>query len=75
MYNRYFMFSQEHLNQIKEVEKKSGNRNYSCGKVLVNGYFKPFTSIVRSPEEYSRYSDAKIVFSGDIRKAKYKDAT
>ena len=70
---RYFMFSAEHYAQIMKTETKAGNR-FKPGKVLQAYNWMVFTSIVRDPEAYSkRYSDAKIVMSGDIRKIKYQE--
>lgn len=40
LYTRYFMFSHEHLNKIKELSIKNGNMNPKLGKVLVAGNFK-----------------------------------
>ena len=62
------------LDKIKEIEAKAGNRNYQFGKVIVNGYGKVFTSIVRDPSTYTiRYGDAKIICKGDIRKIRYTE--
>ena len=70
---RYFMFSKEHYDKILEIEKKAGN-NYKFGEVIVNGFPKKFTTIVRDPQTYTnRYSDAKVIISGDIRKIKYNE--
>jgi hypothetical protein len=67
------MFSNEHLNKIKELAAKNGDRNPSLGKVLVSGNYKKFTHMTNDPESYSRrYSDARIVVAGDIRKIKYE---
>ena len=68
------MFSHDHYEAIKETEARSGNKHYKFGTVLVNGYPKMFTSIVRDPNQYSgRYGDAKVVASGDIRKMRYTE--
>ena len=73
LYIRYFMFSNEHLNKIKELAIKNGNMNPKLGKVLVSGNFKKYTMLTNDPESYSkRYSDARIVMSGAIRKIKYE---
>lgn len=73
LYIRYFMFSNEHLNKIKELAIKNGNMNPKLGKVLVSGNFKKYTMLTNDPESYSkRYSDTRIVMSGDIRKIKYE---
>ena len=73
LYIRYFMFSNEHLNKIKELAIKNGNMNPKLGKVLVSGNFKKYTMLTNDPESYrKRYSDARIVMSGDIRKIKYE---
>lgn len=72
--HRFFMFSREHYDNIKAIEEKSGNRNYRFGQVYVNGVPKPFTTIVRDPNGYTtRYGDAKVVISGDIRKIRYTE--
>ena len=74
MYLRYWMFSMEHLKKLQELEKKSGNLNYHPGTVLVSGTFKKYTFMTIDPESYSkRYSDARIVASGDIRKTTFTE--
>ena len=40
LYTRYFMFSNEHLNKIKELAAKNGDMNPKIGKVLVAGNYK-----------------------------------
>lgn len=72
LYTRYFMFSNEHLKKIKELAIKNGDMNPKLGKVLVAGNYKRYTHMTNDPESYSRrYSDARIVVAGDIRKIKY----
>ena len=74
LYIRYFMFSYEHYRKIIELADKNGDKNPKIGKVLVTGNYKKYTTIARDPETYSkRYSDAKIVLSGDIRKIRYTE--
>ena len=73
LYTRYFMFSNEHLNKIKELATKNGDMNPKIGKVLVAGNYKKYTHMTNDPESYTRrYSDARIILSGDIRKIKYE---
>lgn len=73
LYTRYFMFSHEHFNKIKELAEKNGDMNPKLGKVLVSGNFKKYTMLTNDPENYSkRYPDARIIASGDIRKIKYE---
>lgn len=73
LYTRYFMFSNEHLKKIKDLAAKNGERNPELGKVLVAGKYKKYTYMTNDPESYCvRYSDAKTVVSGDIRKIKYE---
>jgi hypothetical protein len=68
------MFSYEHYNKIKEMAEKNGDRNPQIGKVMVAGNYKCYTFMTRDPETYSsRYSDAKIIMSGDIRKIRYTE--
>lgn len=72
MYTRYFMFSYEHYQKILQLADKNGVKNPKFGKVMVAGNFKKYTFMTRDPESYSqRYSDARIVMSGDIRKIRY----
>ena len=72
IYIRYFLFSQEHHNKTKVLEEKAGNRYYKDGTVMVEGFPKPYTTIVVNPTEYlKRFPDAKTVLCTDIRKAKY----
>lgn len=74
LYTRYFMFSYEHYNKIREMAEKNGDRNPQIGKVMVAGNYKRYTFMTRDPETYSsRYSDAKIIMSGDIRKIRYTE--
>lgn len=73
LYTRYFMFSNEHLNKIRELASKNGDMNPKIGKVLVHGNYKKYTFMTNNPDVYSsRYADARIVVSGDIRKIKYE---
>lgn len=73
LYTRYFMFSNEHLDKIKELAEKNGDKNPKIGKVMVAGNYKKYTYMTCDPETYSqRYSDARIVCSGDIRKIRYE---
>lgn len=73
LYIRYFMFSNEHLNKIKELAIKNGEMNPRIGKVLVSGNYKKYTHMTNDPESYCRrYPDARTIISGDIRKIKYE---
>jgi hypothetical protein len=56
------------------MAEKNGERNPQIGKVMVAGNYKRYTFMTRDPETYSsRYSDAKIIMSGDIRKIRYTE--
>lgn len=75
IYKRYFMFSREHQDKLKELAKKNGNINPKFGKVMVGGSYKTYTQIVTNPDTYSsRYGDARVIVSGDIRKIRYTEA-
>ena len=72
--HRYFMYSREHQDKIKEIESKGGNRNYKFGVVYINGTPRTYTSIVRDPNGYTTlYGDAKVLVSGDIRKIRFTE--
>lgn len=74
LYTRYFMFSMEHLDKIKELSDKNGIKNPQLGKVMVAGNYKRYTFMTKDPESYSqRYADAKVIISGDIRKIRYTE--
>lgn len=66
---RYFIFSRTQLNLQKEVARKLG-KNFASNKVYSNGQALEFTEIIKDPNN-SRYADAKVVASGDIKKMKY----
>lgn len=73
LYSRYFMFSNEHMQKVKDLAKKNGDFNPIFGKVLVGGQYKMYTMLTNDPESYTkRYSDARTVVSGDIRQIKYE---
>lgn len=75
MYKRYFMFSREHQEQLKALAKKNGNLNPKFGKVMVGGSYKIYTQITTNPDTYSsRYGDARVIVSGDIRKIRYEES-
>ena len=64
--------SHQFFNYAKN-QLKNGNMNPKLGKVLVCGNYKKYTHMTNDPEAYSRrYSDARIILSGDIRKIKYE---
>lgn len=67
---KYFIFSATAYKLKQDLFNKLG-KIYKPGEVLVNGIYKQFTEIVNEPNE-SRFSDAIIVASGDIREIKYK---
>ena len=55
-------------------DDKNGNKNPQLGKVMVAGNYKRYTFMTRDPESYSqRYSDARVIISGDIRKIRYTE--
>jgi len=75
LYTRYFMFSREHYENLKRLAKQNGNLNPKFGTVMVNGSYKPYTMLTNHPDVYSsRYGDARVVASGDIRKIRYTEA-
>ena len=66
---KYFIFSVEQLRLMKETDLKIG-KIFTPGKVLVNGSYSNYTEILDDPKK-SRFSDAKVVASGDLSKMKY----
>jgi hypothetical protein len=69
MATKYFYYSTEQLKLRKQVEAKMG-KSFVAGYVFVNGLKKPFTEIT-STKGSSRFSDAKLVASGDPNLMKY----
>lgn len=67
---KFFVFSLTQFKMRRDIEAKLG-RTYKPGEVLVNGVYKQYTEILNDPKE-SRYPDAIIIASGDIRYIKYK---
>lgn len=66
---RYFLYSAEQFKMRSELEKKLG-KTYMAGMVIVNGERKLFTELSTVPS--SRFSDFKIITSGDPSKLTYK---
>jgi hypothetical protein len=71
LYTRTFVFSRAQRDEIFEIEKKAGNRTPKLGQVIVNGVPHQYTEIL-PPGRDSRYSDARILIKGDMRKIKFK---
>ena len=67
---KYFFYSYEQLQMRKQVELRMGKK-FKVGHVVVNGVRKPFTEQTSSPK--SRFSDAKLVASGDPTTMVYTD--
>lgn len=65
---KYFLYSETQLKMRKEVEARMGKK-FTVGHVIVNGVRKPFTELSSSPN--SRFSDAKLVTSGEPTLIKY----
>ena len=65
---KYFLYSSEQLKLRKQVESRMGKK-FKAGVVIVKGVRKLFTEL--SSEPTSRFSDAKVVASGDPITMKY----
>ena len=71
IYTRTFVFSRTQRDEIFDIERKAGNQTPKLGQVIVNGVPKQYTEIL-PPGRESRYSDARILIKGDMRKIKFK---
>ena len=67
---KYFLFSTAQMKQKREVSRLI-SREYTPGQVYIGTSVKQFTEIVSDPKE-SKFPDAIIVASGDIRNIRYK---
>ncbi len=74
IYFRYFVFSETQMNNAKKIANTRGDMSPEFGKVFVHGTAKTYTDIVASINNL-RYSDSKIITSGDIRNIKYTQPT
>lgn len=72
MYTRYFVFSQQQMDLRIDIEKKKLGKAPKFGTVIVNGSPKIFTEILLDMKS-SRFGDAIVLTSGDIRKIKYTE--
>lgn len=68
----YFVYSSEQKKKNEKILEKM-SKTYELGYVLINGIYKPYTQISKSPQ--SNYSDAILVASGEEYKMKYKKPT
>lgn len=66
---RYFMFSREQKKMQQEMSRRIG-KNFVPKKVFVNGQEKEYTEILKDSNK-SRYTDAILVASGDLKQIKY----
>lgn len=67
---KYFFYSYEQLLMRKNIEHSMG-RKFKVGHVVVDGVRKPFTELTASSK--SRFSDAKLVASGDPTTMNYTE--
>lgn len=61
---KYFLYSNEQLNQKNEILKKVG-KSFEAGTVLINGTRKKFTYISDKPT-IPGFIDSEVVAEGDI---------
>lgn len=61
---KYFLFSQEYLNEKQEIAKKLG-KEFVCGTVTVGSTTKNYVYLGNSPSLGLRYPDSDVVASGD----------
>ncbi len=61
---KYFWYSQNQLDFRRQQEAKLG-RTFRVGHVFTGGARKPYTEITSTPNPPSRYSDVRLVTSGD----------
>ena len=71
IYKRYFIYSQQHAEEEERIKAKI-NKKAKFGTVMVGGIPKKFTDIVLDPSKL-RYTDGKVLISGDIRKIRYTE--
>lgn len=69
MYTRTFVFSKTQHDEILELERKHNNK-IKFGQVIVNGISHIYTEMI-PPGRQSRFSDARVLIKGDIRKLKF----
>lgn len=67
---RYFWYSKSQLDFRRERERKLG-RQFKVGHVFAGGARRPFTEITSTPNPPARYSDARLVTSGDVANITY----
>ena len=70
IYERTFIFSQQQKDEKTKIETSNGGSKPTFGTVVVRGVSKVYTDIV-TPRTQSRYADARILISGDIRNIVY----
>ena len=72
MYERTFVYSRQQMREITDIETSAGNAKPKFGTVIVKGVSKQYTEIL-PPGRESRYPDARILVTGDMRAIKYTD--
>lgn len=69
----YFLYSHAQHRMREEIENKLGKK-FIPGQVLVNGKWKNFTQISKTPENIM-YGDSILVTKGYLDQIKYTDCT
>lgn len=69
---RYFIYSQEHVNEKNNVLKSMG-KEFVCGTVSNGSTNVKYSCMSMKPTLGSRYPDAKIVAQGDITTMRFKE--
>ena len=70
IYERTFVFSQQQKDEITKIETANGGSKPTFGTVVVRGVAKTYTEILNSSRT-SRYADARVLITGDIRNITY----
>lgn len=69
MYYRIFVYSAEQKKEKDSIAAKMGQK-YIPGSLVIKGQKKLFTDIVLDINKF-RYSDARVVAEGDIRRVSF----
>lgn len=69
----YFLYSSAQHKMRNQIEERLGKK-FIPGKVLVNGNWKQFTQISKTPDN-KMYGDAKLVAQGYLDSMKYQNCS
>jgi len=73
IYERTFVYSQKQKEEMTKIQTANGGAKPKLGTVIIRGVKKEYTEMLAASRS-SRYPDARILITGDLRNISYTPA-